>query len=40
MNKTYIVDNETFIYEASNNEVTNITLVESIPTIVFLNKIQ
>lgn len=40
MNKTYIVDNETFIYDDTNDEVTNITLVESIPTIVFLNKIQ
>ena len=39
MRKTYIVDNEPYEYDDVIDEAINIAL-ESIPTIVFLNKIQ
>ncbi len=39
MRKTYIVDSETYEYDDLLDEAIN-TALESIPTIVFLNKIQ
>jgi hypothetical protein len=39
MRKTYIVDNEPYEYDDAKDEAIN-TALESIPTIVFLNKIQ
>lgn len=40
MKNTYNIGSEAFVYDDSLDEATNLTLVASVPIIVFLNKIQ